>query len=61
VVLQGSTAVPKDRPSAQQQHPFVVTRRKQLLADGTLVPKGVGGNSIPSALSGLIREMRVAS
>jgi hypothetical protein len=36
VVLQGSTAVLQDRPSAQQRHPFVVALRKQLLADGTL-------------------------
>ncbi|KAB2645902.1 MAG: GIY-YIG nuclease family protein [Verrucomicrobia bacterium] len=36
VVFQGSTAVLQDRPSAQQRHPFAVTMRKQLLADGTL-------------------------
>ncbi len=36
VVFQGSTAVLQDRPSAQQRHPFAVTIRKQLLADGTL-------------------------
>jgi len=36
VVFGGSTAVLKDRPSAQDRHPFVVTLRKQLLADGTL-------------------------
>lgn len=36
VVYQSSTAVFQDRPSAQQRHPFAVTLRKQLLADGTL-------------------------
>jgi len=30
----------KDRPSAQERHPFVVVLRKQLVADGTLVQKG---------------------
>jgi len=39
VVFHGSTAVLKERPSAQQRHPFVVTLRKQLVADGTLVDK----------------------
>lgn len=39
VVLSGSTAVLKDRPSAQQRHPFVVTLRKKLIADGVLVEK----------------------
>ena len=39
VVFEGSTAVGKERPSAQQRHPFVVTLRKQLRADGTLVEK----------------------
>lgn len=39
VVFHGSTAVLLDRPSAQQRHPFVVTLRKQLVADGTLVQK----------------------
>jgi Domain of unknown function (DUF4357) len=37
VVFQGSTAVFQDRPSAQQRHPFVVTLRKQLIVDGTLI------------------------
>ena len=36
VVFSGSTAVLRDRPSAQQRHPFVVTLRKQLVADGAL-------------------------
>jgi hypothetical protein len=36
-VFEGSTAVFQDRPSAQQRHPFIVTLRKQLIADGTLV------------------------
>lgn len=39
VVFQGSTAVLLDRPSAQQRHPFVVTLRKQLIADGTLAQR----------------------
>lgn len=39
VVFSGSTAVLKDRPSAQQRHLFVVTLRKQLVADGTLLEK----------------------
>ena len=39
VVFQGSTAVLQDRPSAQQRHPFAVTMRKQLLADGTLAER----------------------
>src|SRR5438094_1088227 len=39
VVFSGSTAVLKDRPSAQQRHPFVVTLRKKLAADGVLVEK----------------------
>jgi hypothetical protein len=29
----------KDRPSAQQRHPFVVTLRKKLITDGVLVEK----------------------
>jgi Domain of unknown function (DUF4357) len=37
VVLRGSTAVLRDRPSAQERHPYVVALRKKLLADGTLV------------------------
>lgn len=40
VVFSGSTAVLKDRPSAQERHPFVVVLRKQLVADGTLLQKG---------------------
>jgi len=39
VIFSGSTAVLDDRPSAQQRHPFVVTLRKNLLADGVLVEK----------------------
>jgi hypothetical protein len=39
VVFGGSTAVLTDRPSALQRHPFVVTLRKQLVADGTLVER----------------------
>ncbi len=39
VVFSGSTAVLKDRPSAQERQPFVVTLRKQLVAGGTLVEK----------------------
>ena len=41
VVFQGSTAVLQDRPSAQQRHPFAVSLRKQLIADGTLKDEGV--------------------
>ena len=40
VVFQGSTAVLQDRPSAQQRHPFAVSLRKQLVADGTLKDEG---------------------
>lgn len=39
VVLRGSTAVRELRPSAPRQHPFVVTLRKNLQTDGTLVEK----------------------
>lgn len=39
VVLQGSTAVLQDRPSAQERHPYVVALRRKLLADGTLTEK----------------------
>ncbi len=39
VIYGGSTAVLLERPSAQQRHPFVLTLRKQLVADGTLVEK----------------------
>ena len=37
VIYSGSTAVLELRPSAQLRHPFVVTMRKQLLAEKTLV------------------------
>ena len=40
VVFHGSTAVLQDRPSAQQRHPFAVSLRKQLIADGTLKDEG---------------------
>ncbi len=39
VVFRGSTAVLKDRPSAQQRHPFAVSLRRQLISDGTIVEK----------------------
>ena len=39
VVFTGSTAVLKDRPSAQERHPFAVTLRKQLAAEGVLVER----------------------
>jgi len=38
VVLRGSTAVLEDRPSAQS-YPYVLTQRKELIADGTLIEK----------------------
>jgi len=38
VVFRGSTAVLEDRPSAQS-YPYVLTRRKELIADGTLAEK----------------------
>ena len=38
VVLQGSTAVSKHRPSADA-YPYVVAQRNQLIADGTLISK----------------------
>lgn len=38
VVLQGSTAVLEDRRSAEN-YPYVVARRKELIADGTLAAK----------------------
>jgi hypothetical protein len=38
VVFQGSTAVLEQRPSAET-YPWAVTRRKELIADGTLVEK----------------------
>lgn len=36
VVFSGSTAVLKERPSAQERHPFVIHLRRQLVTDGTL-------------------------
>jgi hypothetical protein len=39
VVFAGSTAVLKERPSAETQHPFVVELRKKLIQDGTLMEK----------------------
>jgi hypothetical protein len=39
VVFKGSTAVIALRPSAETQHPFVVSRRQKLVQDGTLVEK----------------------
>ena len=38
VVFRGSTAVLEERPSAES-YPFVVAKRKQLVADGTLLEK----------------------
>jgi predicted type IV restriction endonuclease len=38
VILQGSTAVLEERPSAES-YPYVVAQRKQLIADGTLIEK----------------------
>lgn len=38
VVFQGSTAVLEQRPSAES-YPYVVTQRKQLFLDGTLIEK----------------------
>lgn len=38
VVLQGSTAVLEERPSAES-YPYVLVQRKQLVADGTLIEK----------------------
>jgi hypothetical protein len=39
VVMEGSTAVLEERPSAEG-YPNVLTQRKQLIADGTLIEKG---------------------
>lgn len=39
VIFKGSTAVLKERPSAES-YPYVIAQRKQLIADGTLVEKG---------------------
>ncbi len=38
VVFQGSTAVLEQRPSAES-YPYVITQRKQLFLDGTLIEK----------------------
>lgn len=38
VILEGSTAVLEERPSAES-YPYVVAQRKQLIADGTLIEK----------------------
>lgn len=38
VVFEGSTAVQAERPSAAN-YPWVIARRKQLIADGTLIAK----------------------
>jgi hypothetical protein len=40
VVYKGSTAVLKERPSAAPRHPFVVTLRRKLIENGTLIEKG---------------------
>jgi len=40
VVFKDSTAVIAERPSAKIQHPFVVTLRKKLVDDGTLIENG---------------------
>lgn len=37
VIFKGSRAVLADRPSAATQHPFVVTLRQKLVAEGTLI------------------------
>jgi len=37
VVFKGSQAVLENRPSAAVQHPYVVSLREKLIADGTLV------------------------
>ena len=39
VVFAESTAVLKERASAQKRHPFVVTLRKKLIADGALLER----------------------
>jgi len=39
VVYKGSTAVAKERPSAEKQRPFVVELRRRLIQDGTLTLK----------------------
>lgn len=40
VVYAGSTAVPKDRPSAMKAHTAYYTLRQKLIANGILVPEG---------------------
>jgi hypothetical protein len=40
VVFAGSTAVAAERPGAQKYKPHIVAIRKQLIADGRLVPSG---------------------
>jgi hypothetical protein len=40
VVFRGSQAVLDERPSARQRYPVVLTIRRQLIADGTLVSNG---------------------
>lgn len=39
VIFRGSKAVLADRPSAANQHPFVVSLRQQRIADGLLVSR----------------------
>ena len=39
VIFKGAAAVLKERPAAEN-HPHVLARRKELIADGTLVEKG---------------------
>ncbi|MDD1622226.1 MAG: GIY-YIG nuclease family protein [Methylococcaceae bacterium] len=39
VVFKDSTAVLIERPSAETQHPYVISLRKKLIQDGTLVEK----------------------
>lgn len=39
VVLRGSQAVVEERPSAKEKYPYVLTKRRELIADGTLVQK----------------------
>lgn len=39
VIFKGSTAVLKDRPSAQS-YPYVIAQRQQLVSDGTLIKEG---------------------
>lgn len=37
VIFKGSRAILEERPSAATQHPFVVTLRQKLIADGNLI------------------------